>query len=248
MRSKFVLRASLACVALCVSSMSFAGEAMPSDMEMMMLNMLVDGAHKCELRYPAMKPQAEALYASLANKYPRVPKSTWKQMQRGSSLDLDPLPLTEAECINLLNAKREGPGAEVTQLGQGPGKTPIVIAEEPPAASPTILASADLDQIVSAVLAHPEVSKYLHPEVPGRVPVVVRLAAPYESEALRVEAFGQAVRAAKSEQPGAVSLKVAATGAACRVDVKYRPEGIFGHVDLALVDGAWKVTDATIYE
>jgi hypothetical protein len=120
-----LLCASFACAVLFCPSRSFAGDAMPSDMEMGMLNLLVDGAHKCELRYPAMKPQAEALYRSLEAKYLRVSKSAWKRMQGGSALDFDPLPLTEAECTDLLNAKREGAGAEVTQVSPGSLFAPV---------------------------------------------------------------------------------------------------------------------------
>lgn len=122
--------------------------------------------------------------------------------------------------------------------------------DKPPAPEPTLttLAAADVDPIVAAVLQHPDVAMYLHPDAPGRVPVRVSVAAPYDKASLNLTLYGAAVKTAGLGDRGAVQLVLKPQGDKCQVEVRYAPEGIFGSVDLERVGGAWKAKGAKIYE
>ncbi len=120
----------------------------------------------------------------------------------------------------------------------------------PPAPEPPItsLASEDVAPVVAAVLQHKRVAMYLHPEVPGRVPVRVAVAAPYDRAALDVQLYGAPVKRMGTGDRDAVQLTLQPHDASVKVKVEYRPEGIFGTVELEKRDGVWHVTDAKIFE
>jgi hypothetical protein len=112
----------------------------------------------------------------------------------------------------------------------------------------TTLAAGDVTPVVAAVLQHADVAKYLHPDLPGRVPVHIELAAPYDTVGVHLELYGMPVRQSGDGDRTAVQLTLKPHGERVKVEVKYDPEGIFGSVDVERVDGAWKATGAKIYE
>jgi hypothetical protein len=112
----------------------------------------------------------------------------------------------------------------------------------------TTLAAGDVTPVVAAVLQHAEVAMYLHPDLPGRVPVHIELAAPYDTADVRLELYGMPVRQSRDGDRTAVQLTLKPHGERVKVEVKYDPEGIFGSVDVERVDGTWKATGAKIYE
>ena len=112
----------------------------------------------------------------------------------------------------------------------------------------TSLAPGDVDPIVAAVLQHADVAMYLHPDAPGRVPVRVALAAPYDRGPVQLSLYGAPVKLAGNGDRGAVQLTLKPHGDRVKVEVKYDPEGIFGSVDLERVEGTWRATAAKIYE
>ena len=118
----------------------------------------------------------------------------------------------------------------------------------PPDEPLTTLAPDEVGPIVAAVLQHADVAMYLHPDVPGRVPVRVVLAAPYDVAPIDLHLYGAPVQVAHAGDRGAVQLMLKPHGDRCHVEVKYDPEGIFGSVDLERRDGAWQATGAKIYE
>jgi hypothetical protein len=118
----------------------------------------------------------------------------------------------------------------------------------PPEEPLTTLAPAEVGPIVAAVLQHADVAMYLHPDAPGRVPVRVALAAPYDVAPIDLNLYGAPVAVANAGDRGAVQLVLKSHGDHCHVEIKYDPEGIFGSVDLERRDGAWKATGAKIYE
>jgi hypothetical protein len=126
----------------------------------------------------------------------------------------------------------------------------VLATDRPPApeAPLTTLASADVGAIVAIVLQHPEVAMYLHPDVPGRVPVRVAVAAPYDSAPVALSLYGAPVQVSDDRDVAAVQLKLKPHGDTVQVELKYDPEGIFGVVDIAREDGTWQATGARILE
>jgi hypothetical protein len=112
----------------------------------------------------------------------------------------------------------------------------------------TTLAPEEVGPIVAAVLQHADVAMYLHPDVPGRVPVRVALAAPYDAATIGIDLYGAPVKIVRAGDRAAVQLTLKPHSDHCHVEVKYDPEGIFGSVELERQDGTWRATDAKIYE
>lgn len=126
-----------------------------------------------------------------------------------------------------------------------------VLAEDvPPPPEPAFvpLASEDVSPVVAAVLQHRDVAMYLHPDVPGRVPVRVALAAPYDRTEIDITLYGAPVRRVGQDDAAAVALTLKSHADGVRVELAYRPEGITGHLDVQKRDGAWQVVDARILE
>lgn len=121
-------------------------------------------------------------------------------------------------------------------------------APPPPVEPQTGLAPADVGPIVAAVLQHPDVAMYLHPDLPGRVPVRVALAAPHAAAPVALELYGAPVETTEAGDASAVQLALKPYADRVEVDVRYRPEGIFGTVRVESRDGAWVATQASILE
>jgi hypothetical protein len=112
----------------------------------------------------------------------------------------------------------------------------------------SVLAPADVSAVVAAVLQHRDVAMYLHPDAPGRLPVRVALDAAYAQAALDVALYGAPVQRVDAGDTGAVQLVLEPNGDKVHVELVYRPEGIFGTLDLARTDGAWRVVAAQVME
>lgn len=116
------------------------------------------------------------------------------------------------------------------------------------ASAPVALASADVQPVVAAVLQHPEVAKYLHPEVSGRVPVRVAIVAPYDGAPLDLALYGAPIKRVGADDISAIRLAIKPQADRVVVEVRYKPEGIFGHVNLIRQNGVWTVQEAEIFE
>jgi hypothetical protein len=112
----------------------------------------------------------------------------------------------------------------------------------------TDLAADDVNAIAAAILRHPEVAMYLHPDAPGRVPVKVGIDAPYDAVPLAFTLYDAPVKTVAYADMDAVRLTMRGYGETAKASVRYAPEGIEGSVELARVDGAWTVTGAHIFE
>jgi hypothetical protein len=110
-----------------------------------------------------------------------------------------------------------------------------------------LLDQADLNQIISAVLTHKVVSMYLHPEVPGRLPVKVAIAAPYSEIPVGLVLYGKPVKVV-SPAADAVNLAISPSAEGAVVRVSYRQEGIVGTVTLKRGQAQWTAIGANIYE
>lgn len=106
----------------------------------------------------------------------------------------------------------------------------------------------ELGAVVGAVLRDPKVSTYLHPDKPGRVPVRVALAAPYEKSHLPLTLYNAPVQTARTGDRQAIQLTIKPQYRRYQVEVKIPSEGVFGYVYLERVDAAWLVTAANLYE
>jgi len=148
-------------------------------------------------------------------------------------------------CERIVDGRRDTDFAKRIELARD-----LLARDVPPAPEEplTTLAAEDVSRIVAAVLQHADVAMYLHPDVPGRVPVHIELAAPYDTSGVQLELYGKPVQQSRDGDRTAVQLTLKPHGERVKVEVKYDPEGIFGSVDVERVDGAWKATGAKIYE
>ena len=110
-----------------------------------------------------------------------------------------------------------------------------------------LLSGTDINQIVDAVLARKEVAMYLHPEVPGRLPVKVAVASPYSDVSVDLVFYGKPVKIL-SYSADAVNMAISSSAEGVIVRVSYRPEGMAGTVKLKRRQAHWAVIDASIYE
>jgi len=104
-------------------------------------------------------------------------------------------------------------------------------------------------QIIQAVLDHPTLAGFFHPEVPGRVPV--KLAMP-DSRHVPLSKFGQPVAIVPwSEEPhAAVILVEQFTGQDKEAFVRlvYPVEGVVGEFELSLQGKQWVIVKAHVRE
>jgi hypothetical protein len=110
-----------------------------------------------------------------------------------------------------------------------------------------LLSGTDINQIVGAVLARKEVAMYLHPDVPGRLPVKVAVASPYSDVSVDLVFYGKPVKIL-SYSADAVNMAISSSAEGVTVTVSYRPEGMAGTVKLKRRQAHWTVIDADIYE
>ncbi len=116
--------------------------------------------------------------------------------------------------------------------------------------SESVLATADFEAIVGAVLRHKDVAMYLHPEAAGRVPVRVAFKPPFDGRPVNLQLYGAQVVTERYESGSADALGLApsCTATQCTVEVSYKPEGIFGQVMLQKQNGQWQVSSTNILE
>lgn len=105
----------------------------------------------------------------------------------------------------------------------------------------------DTDAIIEAVLSHGPLAEFLHPEIPGRLPVEVVLDTAGTSP-LNATAFGQPVRVTTAEDPQAIILSIEVLGDKASVTLSYPEEGLGGNIDLKSQNGTWKVTSEKLWE
>ena len=116
-----------------------------------------------------------------------------------------------------------------------------------PPPPPTPLTTTDIHQIVGAVLIHVKVAQYLHPEMPGRLPVKVTIAAPYSGAQPDLVLYKLPVVVVVTGAH-AVNFAIGRTVDGAKADISYRPEGMGGTVLLIKVRNRWMVSSASVYE
>lgn len=112
------------------------------------------------------------------------------------------------------------------------------------------IADDDLTLVLAAVLQHKSVAIYLHPEMQGRLPVIIAIGKPYSYQTVEISLYGKPVIVTTNPKDLkiAVKLKPICSADTCKVEVGYKPEGIFGDVWLKKEADQWVVTKADIYE
>lgn len=116
-----------------------------------------------------------------------------------------------------------------------------------PQPTPTLLTKTDINQIVSAVLTHLDVAKYLHPDIPGRLPVKITIADPYSDTRLALVLYHKLV-VVVVEAADAVNFEITRTLNGAKVEVSYRPEGMVGTILLGKSRNRWVANSARVYE
>ena len=116
-----------------------------------------------------------------------------------------------------------------------------------PPPPPTPLTKTDINQIVGAVLTHVKVAQYLHPEMPGRLPVKIAIAAPYSGTQPDLVLYNRpgVVVVAGAD---AVNFEIGRTVDGAKAEISYRPEGMGGTVLLLKVRDRWIVSSASVHE
>lgn len=116
-----------------------------------------------------------------------------------------------------------------------------------PPPPPTPLTKTDINQIVGAVLTHVKVAQYLHPEMPGRLPVKITIAAPYSGAQPDLVLYNRPVVVVVAGAD-AVNFEIGSTSNGAKAEISYRPEGMGGTVLLLKVRDRWIVTGASVHE
>lgn len=116
-----------------------------------------------------------------------------------------------------------------------------------PQPSPALLTNTDINQIVSAVLTHADVAQFLHPDMPGRLPVKITVAAPYSGAQLNLVLYRRPV-VAVVEGADAVNFAIARTSNGAKAEISYRPEGMEGTVLLLKVQNRWIASSVSVRE
>jgi hypothetical protein len=141
-----------------------------------------------------------------------------------------------------------GPGDGVASADEpspaSPGPEPNEPASAPPVAdaSPAATASAALQCALDA----PALAQYLHPEVPGRVPVRVRLPAAVTLASMP-QASGASIEVVATDALlEVVSLRIDGDAATMRLQIP--AEGVFGEVGCTRVNDLWRPTNVALAE
>lgn len=116
-----------------------------------------------------------------------------------------------------------------------------------PPPPPTPLTKTDINQIVGAVLTHVKVAQYLHPEMPGRLPVKITIAAPYSGAQPDLVLYNRPVVVVVAGDD-AVNFEIGRTSNGAKAEISYRPEGMGGTVLLLKVRDRWIVSSASVHE
>ncbi len=109
------------------------------------------------------------------------------------------------------------------------------------------LTQADINQIIGAVLTQVDVAKFLHPDIPGRLPVKITIAAPYADTRVTLVLYRKPVSVVVGTAE-AVNFEIASTVDGAKVQVSYRPEGMVGTVLLRKLQNRWIANSASILE
>lgn len=122
--------------------------------------------------------------------------------------------------------------------------------DNPQERSGVFLSDASLNNLVVAVLSDKNVSIYLHPQAPGRLPIKVHFKNHYQGRSVDGEMYGQKiVTLSKTQNPQwAVNLDIVTKGNTALIKVSYKPEGIWGRVQLSYSDEKWSTDESTILE
>ena len=103
------------------------------------------------------------------------------------------------------------------------------------------------DEVVKQILQHPEISMYLHPEVEGRVPVVIQ--SNFVDPELKLILFGKPVIVvpdSKKQLTTNIYFSFFKNG---EVSIRYPVEGVGGIFKFVLVNKArWKLKFVSVWE
>lgn len=116
-----------------------------------------------------------------------------------------------------------------------------------PPPPPTPLTTTDINQIVGAVLTHVKVAQYLHPEMPGRLPVKITIAAPYSGTQPDLVLYNRPVVVVVAGAD-AVNFAIGRTVDGAKAEISYCPEGMAGTVLLLKARNRWMVSSASVHE
>jgi hypothetical protein len=110
--------------------------------------------------------------------------------------------------------------------------------------------AVDQSAVLQLVLDHPRLQPFLHPKLPGRVPVTVFVRAPVPG--ITAEKFGAPVRILTSDShlaPAVIRLtRFSVSDGAAAVSLHYPIEGVRGSFRLQRDGRIWRVTDADVHE
>lgn len=113
-------------------------------------------------------------------------------------------------------------------------------------------ATTDTDAIAHAVLTHESFAMYLHPEVPGRLPVrvssSVTLPDPLTTKVEGRPVEWVAASAVAASQPVVVFTKWKVAGKKADIELTYAIEGVAGTFGLRRDGDAWLVDQASVAE
>lgn len=149
-------------------------------------------------------------------------------------------------------ASRPKPKAEPKSKAEPLAKPQLEPKPEPAEEMPTppIPSAAMVEQILAQhVLDHPQVSPYLHAEVPDNLPLRVAPSPDLAQGAANLKVREQAVVVTKADEARFVFLGRERRGPAVeRISFSIPSEGVRGHVDLELADHVWRAIDASVAE
>ncbi len=112
------------------------------------------------------------------------------------------------------------------------------------------LNNSDLTTVILTVLNYKDVSMFLHPDVPSRVPVIIAIAKPYSYRPIEMNMYGEPVIVTTNPKDLkiAVKLKIKCKSDVCTIEISYDPEGMFGEIVVSKEKRKWSVKEAIIYE
>ena len=117
-------------------------------------------------------------------------------------------------------------------------------------AAPQRAPSADQSAVLQAVLDHARLRPFLHPESPGRVPVIVFIRG--AAADISAQKFGAPVRVLTTDsrlQATVIRLtRFSVTEDTAEVALAYPAEGVQGSFTLRRAGSVWRVTDAEVHE
>lgn len=123
---------------------------------------------------------------------------------------------------------------------------------DPPA--PSVEPESFVDSVIATILDSRPMTMYLHPEVEGRVPVVISGPA-VAKRTIEASAQGAVVQqrtgaevAADPEAPVVIFDRISVTEREAEVELRYPIEGVAGSFALEMKDGSWAIMKAELAE